>query len=131
MVYLLETTASVRNDGRRLALLDAQSQIFFGFVRLPETARMRTSIIGRQIFLPYLDKARSTSIETTVVASSYPTRAKAMTFLTEDLFPIDACAYITWMYPVVDILVSTTRFGKYVQTGLNFDPSGLSERIAS
>ena len=131
MVYLLETTASVRNDGRRLALLDAQSQIFFVFVRLMETARMRTSIIGRQIFLPYLDKARSTSIETTVVASSYPTRAKAMTFLIEDLFPIDACAYITWMYPVVDILVSTTRFGKYVQTGLNFDPSGLSERIAS
>ena len=45
-----------------------------------------------------------------------PVRAKSVTVFPRDLFPTDACAYIAWISPGVSLLVSTTRFGKFVLT---------------
>ena len=46
------------------------------------------------------------------------------------LFPMEACMYVTWMSPGVELLVSTSISGKFVQTRLNFDPNGSSKRMA-
>ena len=93
----LASTISVRNGGRRTAFLDVQSQSFFNFAILPAAFRRKTSVVGRQIFSPSPEKARSISIEATVVASRDTVRAKVVTVFPRDLFPTDACSYVTCM----------------------------------
>ena len=52
------------------------------------------------------------SIETTVRASRGPDRAKTVTVLSKVLG--DTFMYVTWTSLGVALLVSTSRFGKYV-----------------
>ena len=125
------TNALVSNGRMRTAFLDVQSQIFFDFSRLPAAEWKRNSVVGRHIFLPFLEKLRSVSIKTTVGASRDPNKEKAVTVSPRDLLPMDACAYVTWISLGVALLVSTARFGKSVQICLNFELAGLSDRMES
>ena len=115
----------------RTVFLDIQSRRFFYFARLSASERRRSSVVDIRIFSPSPVKARLTSIDTTVGISRYTNREKAVNVYPRDLFPTDACEYITWMSPCVALLVCTSIFGKSAQTRLNFDPSGSSERMAS
>ena len=92
---------------------------------------MRTYVVGRQIFSQSLTNALLVSIETTVGTSIDSDKVKSVTVLPRNLFPTDACAYVTWMSPGVALLGSTEIFGKSVQTRLNFEPAELSERMES
>ena len=51
--------------------------------------------------------------------------------LPRELFQMDVCTYVTWIYPGVALLASIARLQKFVLMHLNFDPDGSSERMAS
>ena len=70
--------------------MDIQSWSFFDLARSPMVVRSRTYVVGRRILLPLTAKACLASIETTVGASRYPAREKAVTVFPRDLFPTDA-----------------------------------------
>ena len=111
--------------------LDDQSRIFLDFASSPAAAQRRTYVVRRRILSPSPENVHSISIDTTVGASRDPAREKVVTVFPRGLFPADMCTYVTWMSPGVALLVITARFGKSVQTCLNFEPDGLSERMAS
>ena len=111
--------------------LDFQRQSFFYLARSLNVEQRKTFVFRRQIFSQSLVKVCLMSIKTAVVASSYPAREKTVNILPRDLFPADACAYDTWISPGVALLISTSRFGKSVQTHLNFELTVSYERRAS
>ena len=79
-VYLLVTTASVRNGGRKMAFMEVQSWSFFDLDRLATVARSSNSVYGRHILSPFSEKEHSTSIDTTVGALRYHARENQRPF---------------------------------------------------
>ena len=88
-------------------------------------------MVGRWILFPDPEKALSELIFTMVGVLINISKGDAVTVSLRDFFPADACAYVTWTYTCVALLVSSARSGKSVHTCLNLEMAGSSERIDS
>ena len=74
----------------------AHLQILLDLEKLPLVAHRRNYVIERHIFLLALAKVHSVSIETMIDDLRNPKRTKTVTVSPMNLFPMEACPYMTW-----------------------------------
>ena len=127
----LRITASTTNGRKRTELRGVKSCCFFNRAKSSEAARRKTSVIRRQILLPYAEKAMSILMETTECEARISAREKATTDYPRDLFPMVTLQNVYWTLPGVALLVSMTRLGKSSQTLLYFLADGSLGRMVS